>query len=577
MRRLLAALAAGVLLAGCGLPLEDGVQAPGDVRAEQLDRQGIDILPPGPQPGAAPESVVQGFLNAQISASDQHGIARSFLAPEARASWDDAAAVRVYAPGSRRESPEEDGDEATVRVSYSAVGQVGADGAARVQSPEAVTDTYRLRRDAAGSWQLVEVPAGLTLSTDDRDRAFTPFGVHFLAPLPPPGEDRHLVVDRRLLPTGSGPAELVGAVLAGPGSGLGDSALTAVPAGTALASPVAVDASGAEVTVDLTGQVLALPDASRRALAAQLVWTLRQLPDLVRLRLLAEGEPFSVGGSGDALRLDAFEDYDPQGLDGDDDRTGLAVLAGRVRALGDGRSVPVALQQLTTVRDVAVDVRSGDVAALTGVEGGLLSLVVGPAGGPLTTAGQAGGLRSPTWGNGAYGPWLVRTGSDPALLVVRGGALQQVPVADLPALGDEPVLRLSRDGARLALVGAGGALWVGRVRPATPDGTPSVADLRRLRTSGTLDVGFVDDTELAVLVDDERAPLVRLSVDGASQVGTGLLVAAVEPRTVAALGDAPVLVGTTAGGGGQPTTYSGQLGGAFTSALDGGERPRYPD
>ena len=86
-------------LAGCGLPRAGGVQRPGEVAAEQRLPEPINVLPPGPQPGATPEEVVLGFLAAQSSGRDRHGIARSFLAPDARAGWRDDAGVVVHDPG----------------------------------------------------------------------------------------------------------------------------------------------------------------------------------------------------------------------------------------------------------------------------------------------------------------------------------------------------------------------------------------------------------------------------------------------------------------------------------------------
>ena len=50
MRRVALLAAGAVLLAGCGLPLSRGVNEPGAVPAEELARDDVQVLPPGPRP-----------------------------------------------------------------------------------------------------------------------------------------------------------------------------------------------------------------------------------------------------------------------------------------------------------------------------------------------------------------------------------------------------------------------------------------------------------------------------------------------------------------------------------------------
>ena len=335
MRRHAAAalvLALGPLVAGCGLPLSGGVQRPGEVAAAERLPAPINVLPPGPQPGATPEAVVLGFLAAQISARDAHGIARSFLAPAERDGWRDDAGVTVYEPRTATVgTPVDDGDGVLVDLSLDVVGEVAADGSARVQPPERTVQRYRLRRDDRDQWQLVQVPHGLTLSPAGRDRAFDPVSVHFLAPRDAPDASRHLVADLLQLPAdGDRAPELVERLLAGPSLGLGASAQTAVPEGTRLLEPVRTSPDG-EVLVDLSEQVLALPPERRQELSAQLVWTLRQVPDFTRLRLLAQGTPFAVPGADVVQPETAWSGYAPEGPV--ERPAGLALVGGMLRVL----------------------------------------------------------------------------------------------------------------------------------------------------------------------------------------------------------------------------------------------------
>lgn len=60
----------------------------------------VRVLPDGPEPGAAPEQVVRGFLAASASFQNDHAVARKYLAPTVRSEWQPERGVRVYADGS---------------------------------------------------------------------------------------------------------------------------------------------------------------------------------------------------------------------------------------------------------------------------------------------------------------------------------------------------------------------------------------------------------------------------------------------------------------------------------------------
>lgn len=576
----LLALLSVLLLAGCGLPLAHGVQRPGKVSAEQRLPEPISVLPPGPQPGASPEAVVLGFLAAQSSGRDGHGVARSFLVPAARAGWHDDVGVTVYDPGTATAGrPERLADSVVVTLSIDVLGEIGSDGAARVHPAQPREQRYGLRQDGSGQWQLISVPDGLTLSPAGRDRSYDALSIYFLAALPPviPPTSRHLVADLLQLPAeGDRARAVVDRLLAGPSSGLAGSASSAVPPGTRLHSPVATSASG-EVTVDLTGQATALSPQVRQDLSAQLVWTLRDaLPEFTRLRLLVDGAALQVPGVDDPQPRSAWSAYDPDG--GSQRPTAVALVDGQLRSLApdsDDRAAE-APAETAGVLDVAVDARQARLAVLTG-EGGTRTLRTGRFPGPLSPGLQDAGLRSPTWGSGELGLWLLRTGSRPAVLLVPSDAESapvEIQVDGLPALDGSSLLRVSRDGSRVALV-ADGVLQVGRLEL---DGKrPHLVALHRLAT-GVLDVAWQTGTTLEVLVEDTvppLLPLLRLSVDGTFAQVSGLVGAAGgEPATITAYGAQPLLVETRADG--RPTIYSGDSGAGFEVRLRNASRPSYP-
>ena len=396
-----------LLLPACGLPLAQGVRAPGEVPAEESLPEPINVLPPGPQPGATPEEVVFGFLAAQSSSADEHAVARGFLQPDRAGTWDDDAGVTVFDPFTVTASATRSGEEAQVRLDLQVLGRVAADGAATASPATDSFQGYRLRL-VSGQWRLVEVPPGLTLSPAARDRVLDPVTVHYLAPAQP-GQLHHLVADLVQLQAGDDtPRLLVERLLAGPSSALGASARTAVPAGTRLLS-VRASASG-EVVVDLSAEVSELADDARRDLSAQLVWTLRNLPGFSRLRLLVEGRPLVVPGAGDPQPRTAWSSYDPDAGTGEGEPS-YGVVEGRLLALDPGSQVDPAQPVEGTVLEAAVDPREDRLAVLTDAEAGRV-LSTGRLTGPLRTAAQ-GRLRSPTWGSGQSGVWVLRTGAGP--------------------------------------------------------------------------------------------------------------------------------------------------------------------
>ena len=574
----LAAILPAVLLAGCGLPLAGGVHRAGEVPADQRLPQPISVLPPGPQPGAPPEGIVTGFLVAQGSARDDHGIARSFLAPPARAAWRAGAGVTVYDPRTvTTATPIPDGDGfVQVTLDLDVVGTVEADGAARVQPAQRRSLRYRLHRGDAGQWQLVAVPDGLTLSPAARDRSYDAMAVHFLAPGGAPG-GRHLVADLVQLPAdGDRAREVVDRLLAGPSSALAGSVETALPRGTRLHAPVTTT-TGGEVTVDLTGPAAAMSGQTGADLSAQVVFTLREaLPAFSRLRLLVDGELLVVPGATQPQPRTAWPSYAPDGpakLP-----AGVALVGGQLRSLSpDGNERPTEPPaDVAGVLDLAVDARQPRVAVLTG-EDSTRTLRTGRFSGPLTPGLQDPGLRSPSWGSGELGLWLLRTGARPAVLLVppTAGAIPvEVQVDALPALDGNALLRVSRDGTRVALV-AGRVLFVGRLE--FNGRRPHLVALRRLAT-GVLDVAWQTGTTLEALVEDTEPPLLpllRLSVDGTSAQFSGLVGGeGGQPAAIAAFGDQPLLVETRTGT--RSTIFSGDVGTAFEVRLRDAARPSYP-
>lgn len=562
-----------VLATGCGLPLSGGVHDPGPVPPEQRQNGDVQVLPPGPRDRATPAEVVQDFFGAQSNPTDRHASARAFLAPGTAARWQDSGPVNVY-DGPLTIKPVA-GDPASFRVTARIVGRIDIDGSFTRESGS-ITLGVQLRRGSRGRWQISTVPDGLLISTADRDPSFRPRNVYFLAPPPASGQpSTHLVPDRVFVPVSVDAADaLVRRLLAGPSRALRSSVLTAFPAGTTVLR-VSSDASGL-VTVDLSGQVAQASQRAKVDLSAQLVWTLRSLPSgFSKLRLLSAGREVRVQGSSGGPGLQDHDDWQGYAPDGLPSQAPLYYVSNRrLRQLDSVRSDQPGTQQPVDL--AAVSARSQAVAIVTGL-GAAGELRVGKFGGPYAVRYRGGPLASPTWGSGERGLWFL-SGSTVRFAPLKG-AVGQVPVEGVP--GPITALRLSRDGARAAVIagrGAAARLLVGPV--SFGEGGPRIGPLVAVapEVTGVRALSWETATGLVVLGDiaGVTAP-VRVTVDGSnvdliSKVG---LPVGSDLRSVAAAPGRPLVVGAVVSGESTLFRDSGLVYSAEPDVL--GYQPFYPD
>lgn len=526
MRRSVPLLAALLLLPACGLSLPKGVQSAGDVQPVQDEPAEVRVIAPGPQPGASPTDIVNGFLNAQASPADDYAVARQFLA--AGTQWDDQQGAVVYQ--SRRFVADGDGDALTFELQFNASARIEPTGAF-VLVDEPVSAGYVVARQPSGEFRLTSVPAGLHLVDADRAGSFRPYDVYFLARGLDGRATGRLVPDRVFLPvTAERAPGLVSALLRGPTLPLGAAVVTAVPPMTRPTAEV-TPADGV-VTVDLPAEVATLDTRQRQRLSAQFVWTLAQLSTFTGVRLTAGGEQFDVAGAGEVQTLDDWQEYDPAGIG---PRAPLYYVQDRkVRSL-DGTLPP---GEATTagplaVDEVAVSPVGGTFGLRTRTAAGVDEVRIGPPAGPFgAPVLRARGLGSLSWGPGEQGLWLLQGGPTPAVCLLSPPGVPRRPdPCDVtydrppPDAGPLSALRVSRDGARVAMI-FGTAddrrLYVGRVVPASgrlrivlgPAPRPVAPAL-----TNVTDVAWESGTSLVLLAAAARAtPVVvwRVPVDGST-------------------------------------------------------------
>ena len=496
MRRAPVVLLGALLLSACGLPVPDGVQSTGDVRPQRDEPAAVEVLPPGPQAGASPTQIVEGFLNAQSSPDDDHAVARQFLAPDVE--WDDEAGAVVYALGSRRFA-QDPADPTGFAVRVQATGRISSDGAFSLLD-QPLTVAYSVARQPDGEFRLVEVQEGLLLTRGDSDRSFTPYEVYFLGRAADGSATARLVPDRVFLPDTAEPAQaLVDALLGGATDALLGAVETAALPGTTARTAV----TDGIVSVDLSEQAGELDTRGRQRLAAQLVWTLTQVPGVTGVRLTTGGRALPLPGEDEVQDRGSWAEYDPVGRAGDP--APLHYVRNRVLRTLSGPALPDS--ELTRaggleVDEVAVSPVGGAVAAITRSTRGDV-LRTGPPQGPFVQVLAKRGLRSPTWGSGVQGVWLLETGPRPILWrVPPSGPAQVVRYPQPTGAGPLSAVQVSRDGARVAMVfgtGAAGRLYVGRIEPVGGGFAVTGADRIAPDLVAVTDVGWQSGTSLVVI------------------------------------------------------------------------------
>ncbi|MPQ99805.1 hypothetical protein GB931_18155 [Modestobacter sp. I12A-02628] len=542
-RTVLGALAVAALLAGCStVPSESATVQITQVAEAPDPAVGIEAL--GPQPGASPEDVVRGFLDASGSPTRGHPVARQFLTPEAAGQWDDTASTTII--GSVYAAV----PTGTGRVELTAdlVGAVDERGTFTVAAREQLSRDLTLDQ-VDGQWRISDPPEGLVILEPDFTRTYSQVDAFFLDPT-----GNRLVPDPVFLLNGaSQPTSLVERMLDGPSPTLAAGVTNAL-AGASLRNNVSL--SGQTATVDLTGVDTTSP--GRLAdLSAQLVWSLDQLDrlDLATIRsvrVLVDGEPAPLTDVPEVQTVDDWAGLDPDAAPVDS--VGHYLVDGALRTV-DGAPAPgpagTGAYRLTSAA-VSADARTGALTTTVGVGGGPVpSLLTGPYGGDLASVLMGSSFTPPTTAATRQEAWTVRDGTEVIRLPV-GGSPQVVDATTLPGLGTTTSFQLSPDGVRAAAVVAGPAgpeLVVGTV--VRTDSAVALRDLRQVAPSldGVSAVAWRNASTLLVLAaegaPDRTAPW-SVGVDGWDPAEITLAGLPSQPTQVAAAPSRQPLV--TAGG-----------------------------
>jgi Lipoprotein LpqB beta-propeller domain/Sporulation and spore germination len=503
---LVTAATAVAVLSGCAsIPTSGPVEQRGEVRTAGDDTS-VRVLAKGPTDGMTQADIVEGFLLASASFDDDHGVARSFLAPETQQSWDPNQGTVIYADDADRKVVDKQGNGLELRAHEVATITPRGEYAA-ADTLSVVKAAFSLRR-VDGQWRIADLPDGLLLTPRDVDRSYRAFDLYFLDPT-----STRLVPNTIFLPFGpSASTSLVTELLAGPTDWLAPAVRSAFPSGTALSVPSAPVQDGV-VQVDLSDTVLDASLNDLQLLSAQLVWTLRQLPGVSAVRITAGGVP--LPGVDAEQPADGWAQFSPDGPAVGDalvvrDGRLVRLAAGEIVAvpgkLGDG-SIPAA--------DPAISPEGDQIAALS-PELDTLYLTA-PNADSVQTALTGTQLTPPSWDPfGAV--WTVsRTSKGSAVWTVRPGdeTPRRVSAPDLD--GQRVVaLRVARDGVRVAVIVDGPKsrhLLLGRIERSAD--TLTLGGLRRVESSldDVADVAWADADQMAVIGQEPNGSLQPLLVD----------------------------------------------------------------
>lgn len=288
-------------LAGC-VRVPDGgpvVEVQGKVEASPIEGPYSDPRPP--QPGAAPQDIVQGFLDAMTATPVQTNAALQFLSRNAQASWNPQKII-VY---NNISNPTGSSD---VSVRLRRADRIGVRGDWRGALPVAdrlMSFPMTLEGD---QWRIAKAPNALVVPQLFFERTYQRAQLYFFDPTA-----RVLVPEPTYVPRGG---QLVGSLvrglLRGPKPDLAGVERSFLPPGRALALSVPVTKTGLAEIVLKGAASGALSLHSRQLMLAQLAWTLRQAPSVHTFSLTIEGHPVTDGAGNSVFAVDIGAQYDPR-------------------------------------------------------------------------------------------------------------------------------------------------------------------------------------------------------------------------------------------------------------------------
>jgi hypothetical protein len=296
----------GCVTVGCvSVPTSSSIEE-GRAVGVQDDPQHVTNDPPGPLPGASPQAIASGFFAAMLAYPQTVTTAREFLTSRAAAQWDHGAGVVVYEGRSFIRTPN------GIAVSGEQLGRLDERGTWTSVKPQESASLAKLRMvEVDGEWRITNPPPGLYIDSNYFSNNYGKFSLYFFDP-----SHKVLAADPvYLVDDETATTALVADLVDGPTRSLRRAVETAIPRETTIDVAVSTSSSGV-AEIPLSEEILRLSADNLQLVAAQLAWTLRQIPDIRSVSVTVDGSQLEIPGFGPTFGVDQFAGYDPAGITG---------------------------------------------------------------------------------------------------------------------------------------------------------------------------------------------------------------------------------------------------------------------
>ncbi|MDR7157718.1 LpqB family beta-propeller domain-containing protein [Arthrobacter sp. BE255] len=280
-----------LVVAGCArIPTAGPVGKSTDESAGNLNAP--VFLPAAPQPGAAPETIIEDFYRAGSGYEDDYAVAREYLTQASSVAWKPDQRALVYREARVVGTAVENVYNYELDVAYT----VDADGIA-TQAPEGTTENIPATlTQVDGEWRISAIPDGTAIPEETFKVIYGAYPIYFYDP-----SFTYAVPDVRWFIKNKTVKAMTSALLAGPAPYLRGAVASAFPSGIKLARESVPVVSGA-AQVDLTAKELSEASTEDRLrMQTQLALTFRSQPDVVNVELRANQDLVRVEDNGSVL------------------------------------------------------------------------------------------------------------------------------------------------------------------------------------------------------------------------------------------------------------------------------------